>query len=303
VQRIFFKKGWDHAEGHMKKLLWSTIACAAIFASAPVIAADVPVAPQPATPFGPNWTGFYFGAAFGGGWTHLDESIVSVSRSNTSFFQEPGPNVSSSTTSYNSVSSGSGNKSGAFADLMIGYSLLVSPSWVAGVQVEGTLSDMIFHAEGTFNSSSSTLSGPVTTDTITINSAEFAVKMHWTTAAIVRLGWLVTPSTLLYGTGGATYAGFGDGLNFDTFRAWGWSAGAGVEQKFGSNWSVRVEYRFTDFQASIATTATATTSAGSTPSTPFSPGSSETTTSVGQNAIRYEPQMHTVRLGIIYTFN
>src|SRR5215469_8129750 len=27
-----------------------------------------------------------------------------------------------------------------------GYSVLVSPSWVAGVQVEGTLSDMIFHA-------------------------------------------------------------------------------------------------------------------------------------------------------------
>jgi hypothetical protein len=45
--------------------------------------------------------------------------------------------------------------------------------------------------------------------------------MHWAAAAMARLGWLVTPSTLLYGTGGVTYAGFGDGFNSDTFRAWG----------------------------------------------------------------------------------
>jgi hypothetical protein len=47
LQRIYFKNGWDHAGGNMKKLLCSTIACAAIFASAPAIAADVPIAPRP----------------------------------------------------------------------------------------------------------------------------------------------------------------------------------------------------------------------------------------------------------------
>jgi hypothetical protein len=135
----------------MKKFLCSTIACAAIFASAPAIAE--PIAP-PATAFGPNWTGFYVGAAFGGGWTHLNvmQSGVSsfTSTSSSQLSQTSLTNISSSSTnlsqtvSTNTMSSASGNKSGAFGDLMIGYSLLVSPSWVAGVQVEGTLSDMSF---------------------------------------------------------------------------------------------------------------------------------------------------------------
>jgi outer membrane immunogenic protein len=151
----------------------------------------------------------------------------------------------------------------------------------------------------------------LTSNQNSISSAEFAVKMHWATAAIARLGWLVTPSTLLYGTGGATYAGFGDGFNGDTFRAWGWSAGAGVEQKFGTNWSVRVEYRFTDFQARTATSSfssssTSPPSSGIFTDNPLPPSfssSSSSFSSSGQTATRYEPQMHTVRLGIIYAFN
>src|SRR5262245_13499801 len=51
-----------------KKPLCGIIACAAFFASAPAIAADVS-----------GWTGFYFGAAFDGGWTHLDVSQTSAS--------------------------------------------------------------------------------------------------------------------------------------------------------------------------------------------------------------------------------
>jgi opacity protein-like surface antigen len=137
--------------------------------------------------------------------------------------------------------------------------------------------------------------------------------MQWATAAIARLGWLVTPSTLLYGTGGVTYAGFGSvGFNSDTFRAWGWSAGAGVEQKFGPNWSVRVEYRFTDFQArtatfSVSSSSTSPPSNGSVSGpTAFGSGplsTTSTTTNASSFATRYEPQMHTVRLGIIYAFN
>jgi opacity protein-like surface antigen len=76
---------------------------------------------------------------------------------------------------------------------------------------------MIFHAEGTspgVSSSTISTSGAISSSIISnsISSAEFAVKMHWATAAMARLGWLVTPSTLLYGTGGVTYAGFGDGF-------------------------------------------------------------------------------------------
>jgi len=49
VQRVCFR-GRDYAGGNMKKLLCSTTVCAAFFASAPAIAADVPVAPRPRLP-------------------------------------------------------------------------------------------------------------------------------------------------------------------------------------------------------------------------------------------------------------
>jgi outer membrane immunogenic protein len=200
----------------------------------------------------------------------------------------------------------------------LGYSGLISPGWVAGIQVEGTLSDMIFHAAGTgvrSSASSSTSVFPAfpefnntTTRTSTgIESDEFAVKMHWSTSAIARLGWLVTHSTLLYGTGGATYAGFGDGFDGSTFRAWGWSVGGGVEQKLGSNWSVRVEYRFTDFQHHTASSQFTSSSTATSLQRDAAGGIIGTSTSTSanslQNADNFDPQMHTIRLGIAYTFN
>ena len=125
-----------------------------------------------------------------------------------------------------------------------GYSVLVAPRWVAGVHVQGTLSDMIFHAEGTSNLSSTRSSRRTVNRKLQSPQFDFQRRVRCQNALGHRsnssVEWLVTPSTLLYGTGGVTYAGFGDGFNSDnTFRAWGWSAGGGVEQKFGSNWSVQ----------------------------------------------------------------
>jgi outer membrane immunogenic protein len=75
-----------------------------------------------------------------------------------------------------------------------------------------------------------------------------------------RLGWLATPTFLLYGTGGLAYGGVhsstsinfnstsvngnvpgvGSGSFSDT-RA-GWTAGAGFEWKFFPSWSAKLEY-------------------------------------------------------------
>src|SRR5882724_7428116 len=53
----------------MKKLLLAG-AVAAMFASGPAMAADMPVKAPPAAPAAPpfSWTGIYIGAEFGGGW-------------------------------------------------------------------------------------------------------------------------------------------------------------------------------------------------------------------------------------------
>jgi outer membrane immunogenic protein len=74
-------------------------------------------------------------------------------------------------------------------------------------------------------------------------------------SALARGGLLVSPSTLAYGMVGWTgaqfeYQNLTDNLFFqpeDRFWANGITVGGGVEQKLASNWSVRAEYRFTDF--------------------------------------------------------
>lgn len=79
-------------------------------------------------------------------------------------------------------------------------------------------------------------------------------SLGWIGTARGRLGWLVTPSLLVYGTGGLAYghtevaaspaaflATFRDGQ----MRA-GWAAGAGAEWMFAPDWSAKVEYLYFD---------------------------------------------------------
>ena len=78
-----------------------------------------------------------------------------------------------------------------------------------------------------------------------------------------RLGYLVTPTLLLYGTAGLAYAGvnfsaayatldlanvYGAAFNSPSYSDTrvGWTAGAGVEWMFMPNWSAKVEYLYYD---------------------------------------------------------
>lgn len=69
-----------------------------------------------------------------------------------------------------------------------------------------------------------------------------------------RLGYVVTPKTMVYVKGGYTNAKFdvrnGDGTvvtNRDV-DADGWRVGAGVEQQLNKNMFVKVEYRYSNYQ-------------------------------------------------------
>lgn len=100
-----------------------------------------------------------------------------------------------------------------------------------------------------------------------------SVKQTWDSSLRLRYGWLVSPSTLLYGTAGLaigqisgsfSYSGqaFEACVGFACLPASGVSAvaaaswsdirvggtiGAGIETVIGGPWKARVEYRFTDF--------------------------------------------------------
>jgi outer membrane immunogenic protein len=118
------------------------------------------------------------------------------------------------------------------------------------VGIEGDISWMDIH--GQFRSSTS-FDGVTTSEGV-------SAKLDWLATLRSRLGWAYD-RYLLYGTGGVAFGGVhGAGdftLNIDQVPVLsiatsdrktqvGWTAGAGVEGMITSNWSVKLEYLYTD---------------------------------------------------------
>jgi outer membrane immunogenic protein len=73
-----------------------------------------------------------------------------------------------------------------------------------------------------------------------------------------RLGWLVNPSVLIYGTGGLAVANVGvtdaealvevpeNSITSGSKTRTGWTAGGGLEWMFAPQWSLKVEYLYVD---------------------------------------------------------
>ena len=172
------------------------------------------------------------------------------------------------------ASNGAGRMDGALADLYLGVNAHLTPRVIVGAQVEGTMSELTFSSTINKNKSSftstttntsqdsngSTNNSYVSQTKKTGNStdvyedvAEFQVD--WMVSVIGRAGVLATPSTFVYGLAGWTYGHFdveqfpyASGLGtVQEFDANGPTVGAGLEQKLSPKWSLRAEYRYTDF--------------------------------------------------------
>jgi opacity protein-like surface antigen len=116
---------------------------------------------------------------------------------------------------------------GAFGVVTVGYDRVLRQGWVGGV-----------FADYDFGSG---ISGDVS-----VGGVQASLDHNHSWAVGARLGYLVTPSTLLYGTAGYTQAQFElDGFGSQTFG--GYFVGAGVETFLRQNWTVRLEYRYSDF--------------------------------------------------------
>jgi outer membrane immunogenic protein len=90
-------------------------------------------------------------------------------------------------------------------------------------------------------------------------SLEAGSEVNWFGTIRGRLGFLLTPMFLVYGTGGAAFGdvesgfdievcGLGCGGNSDSTSdtQWGWTVGAGAEYKITDNWTFKAEYLFVD---------------------------------------------------------
>jgi outer membrane immunogenic protein len=105
-----------------------------------------------------------------------------------------------------------------------------------------------------------------------------SVSVHNSTSYIgtvrSRIGCLITPTVMIYGTGGlaygrvsttfarwsldypTTYGAWGEGLNSYAAVKSGWTAGGGGEWMFSPSWSVKAEYLYYDLGSLASNTST-----------------------------------------------
>jgi outer membrane immunogenic protein len=251
----------------MNKTLFSAIALA--LAAGAALAADLPSHKGPpvhAPPPPPLWAGFYAGVNAGYTWS---ESSAVRHVSAPAFLVGPpllGPLglITSSTfwASANSVLNP--NSDGFIGGGQIGYNRRFGDRFVAGVEAD------IQGVAGAGGSVGRTSVIPLPVPpfpagqvALTVLSATKSIDYLGTARG--RLGFLVTPSLLVYGTGGLAYGGvhssagtfqarngpvipFGASGGYSDTRV-GWTAGGGGEWMFMPNWSAKVEYLYYDLGA------------------------------------------------------
>jgi outer membrane immunogenic protein len=207
---------------------------------------NAPVYPAPTAFF--NWTGGYAGISLGGRWTDNAWTTTGIG----SPLGPPDP-----TTTPASFDSSTFRAGG-----YIGYNWQMAPLWVIGVEADaawGHNNMTLAGIPGTYGTLGQGV-GPGATATDSSN-----VTLGWDGSLRGRVGFLITPTWLLYATGGiawqqanlnATCNG-GLGVNpswcvavrnetFSTTMT-GWTIGAGAEALLWSNWLLRAEYRYADY--------------------------------------------------------
>ncbi|MET0969334.1 MAG: outer membrane beta-barrel protein [Tardiphaga sp.] len=220
------------------KTLWLAAVLAATGA-APAAAADLSariVTKAPAADAaGYNWGGWYAGGNLGGSWGTGNVSDVFVSGA-TPFANAQAAAAATPRLSPEGFTGGG----------QIGYNYQVD-RWLFGVEADaGYL--------GLKQSRSVTAPFPVGLGAFTTSNA---VTADWLVSLRPRVGYAVD-RTLLYATGGLalTELNFGTGYSDSTGQneaassskvVAGWTAGAGIEHAFASNWSAKVEYLYSDF--------------------------------------------------------
>jgi outer membrane immunogenic protein len=256
----------------MKRLFLSVAALALTVGAA--FAADLParkgppVLPPPPPP--PMWTGFYAGVNAGGTWANSNSLTIGVTPLGFDRTLTGTPRIAPATywtndwlAAFASAATpggfGSGSNGGFVGGGQVGYNWQLMNNFVAGFEadIQGVAGSSASHS---FATAIPTPFGAFAG----VHSARRSLDFIGTVRG--RLGWLVMPTLLVYGTGGFAYAGASfnsattvsnnffapevfpgayAGVNFNDTRT-GWTAGGGLEWMFWPNWSAKVEYLYYD---------------------------------------------------------
>ena len=224
---------------------WIAAACTG------AVAADLsPAYKAPVKAIAPvaSWTGFYIGGNVGYGW---DSGSSGVSALSTDAALAPALAAILAAGSY--PTSLSPSAKGVIGGGQIGYNWQLPSQWLVGLEAD-------LQASGIKGSDSQTRSPPF----FDMTSTGVTKSIDWFGTVRGRVGFLVTPQWLLYGTGGLAYGQTKSSFTTtDLTRGCvpnatlcangassslrtGWTAGAGAEAMLAPNWSVKVEYLYVD---------------------------------------------------------
>ncbi|BAM93115.1 putative outer-membrane immunogenic protein [Bradyrhizobium oligotrophicum S58] len=209
------------------------------------LAADLAVKAPPVA--APSWTGFYAGVSVGGRWADNDWRTSDIA-----------PAFGAGTFVPTAGTSGPIDSVAARIGGYLGINWQFGPTWVAGLEGDFGWADN--------NKTASPLPGTAGLffGTPMVGLPAGSVKDSWDGSVRARLGYLVAPDTLVYGSGGVAWQRvelnancalvpgnafcFGNPHNetFGSTRV-GWTAGGGIEHMIGGHWIVRADYRYADF--------------------------------------------------------
>jgi outer membrane immunogenic protein len=224
------------------------------------LAADLPSRAPPPVFLPPppifTWTGLYVGLNAGGTWSNS----TTVNTTAVPLFAAPTFATELTLSSALATTSLPVNNSGFVGGGQIGYNYQFGNSFVAGIEAD------IQGVAGSNRRDTVFRSGvPVGFPAETITSTVFASRrIDYIGTVRGRLGFTITPTFLVYGTGGLAYGGLNSsvaisqqnlpagstlGAPFSSFGSLsntrvGWTAGGGLEWLFAPNWSVKVEYLY-----------------------------------------------------------
>ena len=198
------------------------------------VAADIPVRPPPVAAPAiccavPDWVGFYVGIHGGGGWGHTSFDPGEFESFTTPFTF---PNVRSS---------------GGVFGFQFGHKWQWGPV-VGGLEIDFSGADI--KGSNTF----------LQTEAFVPFIFNQEIKIQELASARGRLGYLIFPNWLLYGTAGIGWAhtrlnltqvsqplGLFTETNTTYSNEFGWVAGIGLEWKLTNNWLLRGEWLHYDF--------------------------------------------------------
>jgi outer membrane immunogenic protein len=183
-----------------------------------------------------NWTGFYIGGNVGYSWGRSSDTSTLTNGAGTVLL------TSTDKTDLNGIVGGG----------QIGYNWQMQ-NWVWGLEadIQGTdeKGSRDFVCPTGFCLAPAFLAPNGGTVPATLSQ-----KIDWFGTVRGRAGVLVTPTVLLYGTGGLAYGevkssesiGLVPSLFSTTSTNVGWTVGAGIEGAIGGNWTAKLEYLYVD---------------------------------------------------------